>query len=110
MNITHRDVSVDIAMEELSVNRKIGAIVANDADKTVMEAIRKYAKENGIDEILVIPEDKLLTIFKLGVEAYETIEARVNVEIEHLIKKRRKEDEKLFFCSQSYRVFKYKNY
>lgn len=56
-----------------SIERKIIAQIVDMSDKACMEAIYKWAAENGIDEVRLCDERKLREVLKLGFSEYQRL-------------------------------------
>lgn len=67
---------VDCVMPEdmfYSIERKIIAQIVDMSDKACIEAIYKWAAENGIDEVRLCDESKLREVLKLGFAEYRRL-------------------------------------
>lgn len=56
-----------------SIERKIIAQIVDMSDKACIEAIYKWAAENGIDEVMLCDEKKLRTVLNLGFSEYQRL-------------------------------------
>lgn len=62
-------------MEEYtnSITRSIVVQIMDTQEKACMEAITKWAKKNGIDDVFIIDESKLKRVLELGIAEYRRI-------------------------------------
>lgn len=55
------------------ITRNLLLMIGDEEDKAYVKAVRQWAEEKGYDEVLLIDEEKLKTILKLGAEEYERL-------------------------------------
>lgn len=56
-----------------TISHSVAVEIGNLYDEAFLEAIRRWAESNGLDEVYLLDSDTMMEVFKLGMEQYRRI-------------------------------------